>query len=111
VGVSLADNPEAESLIETPRRIDLEDLEHDRKPTLMRRLADPPGEAGADAVALGFWKQEYPSKEDMVRMLLECEAADRTSGLLDDLVSSRNEALVESLILPRLVPGSPGRPT
>ena len=42
-------------------------------------------------------------------VLLDSEAPDGAPGLLDDLVRGVDEALMESPMLPRFVPGTPGR--
>ena len=75
----------------------------------MRRRTEGPDEAGADAATLRLGEQEDPSQEHLVAALLDGEATDRASGLLDDLVHRWHEALEKSAMLPRFVPCSPGR--
>src|SRR6266436_1558583 len=96
MGPGLADDGEAETLVEAPRRIDLEDREGDRKPAAMRRVADGSDEPSADPVTLGLGQQEDASQEGMVRMLVDSEATDRTPRFLDDArPRGRNVARLE----------------
>src|SRR5262245_21119346 len=96
MGPGLADDHEAEPLVQTPRRVHLENRELDRKPAPMRRRTDRSDEAGANAATLGLGEQEDPSQERVVAALLHGEATNLASGLRDDLVRRRHEGLEKS---------------
>jgi hypothetical protein len=109
MGVRLGDHVEAESLVEAPRGVHLEDREYDRNPaptSLGAHVADQPS---SDAMPLSLGQEEQAREKDVIGMLLDREASDGELRLFDDPVGLEIEGLEETLVLPMLIPDTPRR--